>query len=72
MDLSLILLKRLWPHGDAHVPGLVEGIVAAAPAVFAKYALATPLAVAHAIAQFSHECGAGEEMVENLNYSAEG
>ena len=26
--------------------------------------------VAHAMAQFSHECGAGTEMIENLNYTS--
>jgi putative chitinase len=72
VQLELPSLARLWPHGDAHVPRLIEGIVAAGPTMFAKYGLTTPLAVAHAMAQFSHECGAGEEMIENLNYSAEG
>jgi putative chitinase len=70
-DLTLDIIQRQWPHGDQHVPGLVEGLVAAAPTVFAKYGLTTPLTVAHAMAQFSHECGAGLEMVENLNYRAE-
>lgn len=70
-DLTLDMMRRRWPHGDQHVPGLVEGIVGTAPAVFAKYGLVTPLVVAHAMAQFSHECGAGLEMVENLNYRAE-
>lgn len=69
--LTLDMMHRHWPHGDQHVPGLLEGIVATAPDVFAKYALTTPLTVAHAMAQFSHECGAGLEMVENLNYRAE-
>jgi putative chitinase len=66
------LMHRLWPHGDSKIPGLIEGIVATAPAVFAKYGLTSPLLVAHAMAQFSHECGAGIEVVENLNYSAQG
>src|SRR3981189_3474443 len=70
-DLTLDIMQQQWPHGDQHVPGLVEGLVAAAPTVFAKYGLTTPLTVAHAMAQFSHECGAGLEMVENLNYRAE-
>lgn len=71
-DLTLAMMQRRWPHGDQHVPGLIEGIVKAAPNVFPKYGLSTPLSVAHAMAQFSHECGAGIEMVENLNYSAQG
>jgi putative chitinase len=70
--ITLEIMRKRWPHGDMRVPGLVEGIVASAATVFAKYGLATPLAVAHAMAQFSHECGAGTEMVENLNYSSTG
>ena len=66
----LTALKTLWPHGDQHVPGLIEGIAASAPTVFPKYGLDTPIVIAHAMAQFSHECGAGLEMVENLNYTA--
>jgi putative chitinase len=63
-------LSRLWPTGDAKIPGLRAGIVAAAPAVFAKYGIDTPLVAAHVMAQISHECGAGREVVENLNYTA--
>lgn len=71
-DLTLAMLQKHWPHGDQHVPGLIEGIVKAAPIVFPKYGLVTPSVQAHAIAQFSHESGAGQEMVENMNYSAQG
>ena len=66
------VLRHLWPHGDAVVPGLIEGIVASASVVFPKYRLDDNLTVAHAMAQFSHECDAGLEMIENLNYSADG
>ena len=65
-----IVLRDLWPRGDQKVPGLVAGIVASAPAVFAKYEILSPLLVAHVMAQISHECGAGRNVVENLNYSA--
>lgn len=65
-------LSRLWPHGDQHVPGLVAGMIASAPTVFAKYNITTPLTLAMMMGQFSEECGAGLEMVENLNYSADG
>ena len=71
-DLTLAMMQKHWPHGDQHVPGLIEGIVTAGSVVFPKYGLNVPLTVAHAMAQFSHECGAGLEMVENLNYSAQG
>ncbi len=65
------LMRRLWPHGDSKIPGLIAGIVATAPAVLPKWGLTTAMTVAHAMAQFSHECGAGTEVVENLNYRAE-
>jgi putative chitinase len=64
------VLMRLWPNGDQKIAGLRAGIIAAAPAVFAKYGIATPLLVAHVMAQISHECGAGHDVVENLNYTA--
>lgn len=60
-------LRRLWPHASQ---ALVDGIAASAPAVFAKYGMTSDLVIAHAMAQFSHECGAGLEMVENIHYTA--
>jgi putative chitinase len=63
-------MKALWPHGDAQVNGLVEGIIATAPAVFAKYQIPSDSVVAIIMAQFSEESGAGTEMIENMNYSA--
>jgi putative chitinase len=68
--LTLEMMQHRWPYGDQHIPGLLEGIVATAAEVFAKYGLSSPLLVAHAMAQFSEECGQGLEMIENLNYSA--
>lgn len=70
--LTLENLQQLWPDGNKKVPGLLEGIAAAAPAVFARYGLDDDLTIAHAMAQFSVECGAGTELEENLNYSAQG
>jgi putative chitinase len=64
-------LYNLWPNGDEKAPGLRDGIAASAPSVFAKYGIDSPLLVAHVMAQISHECGAGHDIVENLNYSAE-
>ncbi len=64
-------LQKLWPHGDQHVPGLIEGIASTAPAVFAKYGITTDLTIAIMMAQFSEECGAGLEMEENMNYTAQ-
>lgn len=70
--LTLQTMERRWPHGDRHVPGLLQGIAAASDAVFAKYGVSTPLQVAHLMAQFSMECAQGLEMTEDLNYSAQG
>jgi putative chitinase len=69
--LTLDMMHTMWPNGNNRVPGLVEGIAAAAPTVFTKYGLNSDLVIAHAMAQFSHECGAGNDMVENINYTAE-
>ena len=69
-DLTIDIMRRRWPDGDQHVPGLMEGIVASAPVVFSKYAVTSPLAIAHFMAQASEECGQGLEMIENMNYSA--
>lgn len=63
-------LNKLWPNGDQIVKGLRAGIIASAPAVFAKYNITSPLVLAHIMAQISHECGAGHDVVENLNYTA--
>jgi putative chitinase len=72
--LSLDMMKRRWPHGNQHVSGLIEGIVASAPAVIERYELAKDgklaLVLAHAMGQFSEECGCGLEMIESLNYTA--
>lgn len=63
-------LTRLWPNGDQKVPGLRAGIIASAPAVFAKYGIEDSVVLAHLMAQISHECGAGHDVVENLSYTA--
>lgn len=70
-ELTIEMMRRRWPNGDQHIPGLIEGIVAAAAVVFAKYGAASPLAMAHFMAQASEECGQGLEMIENMNYSAQ-
>jgi putative chitinase len=68
--LTLEIMHAMWPNGDTRVAGLIEGIVTTSTAVFAKYGLNSDLVVEHAMAQFSHECGAGTEMTENINYTA--
>lgn len=63
-------LYNLWPNGDERVPGLRDGIAESAPEVFEEFGIDTPLLMAHVLAQLSHECGAGHDMIENMNYSA--
>ncbi len=63
-------LMRLWPGGDRKVPGLRAGMVATADDVFARYGIRNTRLIAHVMAQVSHECGAGRDVVENLNYTA--
>jgi putative chitinase len=70
MTLTIEIMRHRWPAGDQHVPGLIEGIVAAAPTVFPKYGLDSALVIAHFMAQASEESGQGLEMVENGNYTA--
>lgn len=64
-------LYNLWPHGDAIIPSLRDGIANAAPVVFPKYGIDSNLVICHLMAQISFECNAGLEVVENLNYSPE-
>lgn len=63
-------LYNLWPNGDERVKGLRDGIANSADAVFKKYGIDSPLLIAHVMAQISHECGAGHDVIENMNYSA--
>lgn len=70
MQLDEACLRRLWPRGDSRVPGLIAGIARSSSDVFARYGIATADLAAHAMAQISHECGAGRDVVENMNYTA--
>ena len=63
-------LTRLWPNGDEKILGLRAGMIETAGPVFQKYGINTPLLIVHVMAQISHECAAGHEVVENLNYTA--
>ena len=36
---TIDLMQRMRPHGDSGIPGLIEGIAAAAATVFPKYGL---------------------------------
>lgn len=62
---------KLWPNADQYVKGLRQGIIDTAPAVFAKYGIDNQTVLNQLMAQISHECGAGHDVIENLNYSAQ-
>lgn len=64
-------LYNLWPSGDKLIPGLRDAMAKDAPAVFAQHGINSNRLVAHVMAQISLECGAGTEVEENLNYSAQ-
>lgn len=70
MQLNEASLRRLWPRGDSRVPGLIAGIARSSRDVFARHGITTPQLAAHVMAQISHECGAGRDVVENMNYTA--
>jgi putative chitinase len=70
MQLDEASLRRLWPRGDSRVPRLIAGIARSSKDVFVSYGITTPQLVAHVMAQISHECGAGRDVVENMNYTA--
>jgi putative chitinase len=69
--LPLEILKSLWAAGNQHVPGLLEGISAAAADVFEKYSIGDVRTVAIIMGEFSEESGCGLEMTENMNYTAQ-
>lgn len=64
--ITFNLLLKLWPRASAE---MLQAIADASDAVFAKYAINTPLRVAHFLAQCSHESGAGTVLTENLFYT---
>ncbi|PZA12719.1 glycoside hydrolase family 19 protein [Rhodopseudomonas palustris] len=70
MKIDESLLRRMWPQGDRRVARLIAGTAAASESVFARFGIDTPDLAAHVMAQLSHECGAGRDVVENLNYTA--
>lgn len=65
------VLSRLWPRGDSRVAGLCAGVAVSAAEVFPRHGITTPNLVAHVMAQISHECGAGRDVVESMNYTAQ-
>lgn len=57
-----------WHVGTPKIQALVNGILAAQQTVFDKYGITKDIHIVHMMAQFSHECGEGNEMEESLNY----
>lgn len=69
--LTIEIMRRRWVNGNQHIPNLIEGIVDSAPSVLDRYEIKSALVLAHAMGQFSEECGCGLEMIESLNYSVQ-
>ena len=69
--LTARLLRAMWPDGNSRVPGLIEAIAAQATVLFPKFGFDSPLTIAHAMAQFTAECGGGRNLTENINYTPE-
>jgi len=67
LNLSAELLDRLWPHAPH---SLVDGMARTSEAALAKYQIFTLEDLADLMAQGSEETGCGEDIEEDLNYSA--
>jgi len=68
ISLNQTAVDRLWPNA-AH--SLTEGMVASSADSFAKYGITTFAEARDFMAQSSVECGAGADVEENLNYTAQ-
>lgn len=60
-------LNKLWPRAK---PSVRQAILAAYENEFTKAGMLDPGVIAEFMAQISHECGAGQIIRENMNYSA--
>lgn len=59
-----------WNFNNSNIQALVNGILTTQKDVFAKYGITKDIHIVHMMAQFSHECGKGDEMTESLNYDS--
>ncbi len=61
-----------WQVNDRNpkIQAIVNGILTTQKDVFAKYGITKDIHIVHMMAQFSHECGKGDEMTESLNYDS--
>jgi putative chitinase len=57
-------IDALWPHADVKL----RTAIANSDQWLKAAGIVTPLVIAHFMAQVSLECGAGTQLVENLNY----
>lgn len=65
--LTLAMLQKNWQAAKLE---LIQGMANTA-GVLDQLGINTPLRMAHFMAQISEECGRGQEMIENLRYSAQ-
>jgi putative chitinase len=63
--LTKSILRRMWPRAPQ---AKIDGVMAVAPTLLAKWGINNDLRLAHFMAQISHENGAGTITRENLNY----
>jgi putative chitinase len=57
-----------WHVSTPDIQTLVNAILTQQEDVFAKHGITKDIHIVHMMAQFSHECGEGNEMTESLNY----
>ena len=57
-----------WHVNNPSVMTLVNAILAQQEEIFAQHGITRDIHIVHMMAQFSHECGDGNEMIESLNY----
>jgi putative chitinase len=58
-----------WHVSTPDIQTLVNAILTQQEDVFAKHGITKDIHIVHMMAQFSHECGEGNEMTESLNYT---
>ena len=68
--LTLAIMHAMWPNGDKSIPGLLEGIATAAPAVFLKYGLTSDLCHRACHKQPATNAARARKWSENINYTA--
>jgi putative chitinase len=57
-----------WDVNDPKILALVDSIMAQQQDLFTKHGITKDIHIIHMMAQFSHECGEGNDLTESLNY----